>query len=173
MSVTMQRVSADSKDSVKFLRKVARDNAGFGVEWTLYAGESSEWRISFYRKVKGTLGEPDEEITVETDFKVSMPPDREFGEKRAFSDSEPVMVVRPISVHLSLGSVAIAAKLLADGGRLSVEASSGSTSSSRHGISIYTLAATMPGIPYARVDVGGATLAVNGRCVCSGAVSLR
>lgn len=173
--LTMQRLSADSKDCAKFLRKIIRDNetCRYGEGWGMRASDATEWRLKFDRTIKHGIGEPNEEIEVESDIQIRMPGEREYGMIQSFHDSKPVMVVRPSSLHMNGSTLSVLCKLVADGAKLSITATSGSTSSSHEGLSFYFLEATLPGITYGRVTIGSVTTAKDGRTLCSGAVSIR
>lgn len=171
--LTLQTVSADSKDCAKFLRKVVRDNesAKYGEGWRVRANAGTGWKIRFERTIHGGTGEPDQSIEVQTDFAISQP--GRLGVVQSFSDSKPVQVCTPRQVWVDGSDASIVAKLLADGSRLSIRATAGSTSSSYHGLSFYMLEATFPGIPYGEVQIGGTTVAKDGETLVSGAVCIR
>lgn len=175
MPVTIQNVTADSKECGKFLRKVVRDNlnSSYGNGWRIRFSAATGWKARFERTVKGAIGEPDSEIEVQTDFAVTMPADSRFGTIASFADSLPVVVSRPVSVWVDGSDAATLAKLLADGSRLALVCSSGSTNSSKIGLSFYSLEAAFPGIPYGAVTIGSQTVAKDGQTIVCGAVSLR
>lgn len=171
--LTLQAVSADSKDCVKFLRKVIRDNesARYGEGWRVRANAATGWKVRFERTVRGETGEPDREVEVQTDFAVTLP--GKTGMIQSFTDSKPVMVCSPRQVWVDGSDASIVAKLLADGSRLSITATSGSTHSSQHGLSFYMLEATFPGVPYGEIQIGHTTTAKDGETLVSGAICIR
>jgi hypothetical protein len=164
----MQRIESESADCAKFLRKVAKTDS----DWRVRANDSTDWCLVFVRTIAGKLGEPDEEVEVSTDIQVAIPPDSAFGERASFHDSRPVIVRRPRGIFLHGSDTQLLAKLLIAGARLSVSASSGSTSSSEHGLSFYSLEAGFPDVPYASVTIGGQVIAKDGRQLVCGAVTL-
>lgn len=162
-STTFQTVSTDSPEWRKLLRRIIRDR---GDGWTIRA-TSPEWRIEFRREIKGKLGEPDQEIRISTDARITCPADSRFGLKQSFDDSKPVEIPKPDRCWLRYSSVSTVCHLLLNGGRLEIDPSSGSTSSSHHGLSFVALAVVFPDVSYSRAEIG-CTVYVNGRRVISG-----
>lgn len=171
--LTMQRVEIGSKEGKAFLRKVARhnQNARMGEDWSIRAGDHNEWIVTFFRTIKGDIGESEECVEVATDVKVHC--HGKTGRVKSFSDSGEVYVIRPSGFHLSSSTCGLVARLLGEGWRLSVEIGSGSTNSSHHGLAFYNLELSHPEFPYASIAVGGQSVSVNGESVISGSVHIR
>jgi hypothetical protein len=96
-----------------------------GDEWSLRAGEDTDWKVVFHRRIDGDIGEPDATVDVETDSIVRL-----TGETRrvkAFSDSQEVTVPPCRSVWLHGRDAPLVAKFLLDGWHLRVTHSAGST----------------------------------------------
>jgi hypothetical protein len=170
-----QRVELKTETGKKFLRRVIREQSklSMGEEWIAYARAADGWELGFWRNVKGkNIGDQESRITVSTDYVVRV--DGKTGSQvKSFSDCEPVIVRDPTGLHLSGGNVALLAKTLADGGRINIEISSGSEHSSRHGLSFYSVALSLPGFQYACVSLGYETIAKDGTTICGGSVDLR
>jgi len=171
-TTTHQTISINSQECRAFLKKVANKRQDWAEEWSLYANASDGWKVTFWRSVKGAIGEPDAYVTVETDSIVWQ--DGKTGRVKPFDDSEEVIVPAATRVWLRGGDVRTAAKLLLDGWHFRVQHSGGSTSSSRHGLSFLSLKAERRGVKvndnWDTVEVGGSTTLVNGTIVCRGAV---
>lgn len=151
---------ATGNERARFLRKVLREDG-----WTITAHEQKDWNITFSRTVKGKIGEPDVDVVVVMEDKISVC--GRFGHVRSFHDAEEVYIPKPRFVHLSYGAVHTVAKIILDGGRLSITGSAGSTSSSKHGLAFVTLHGTVKGINDT-VSIGSQTVYVNGKLVCCG-----
>jgi hypothetical protein len=169
-----QFVDLSSPAGLKFLRRVVTDNGKLPSDssWVVYARASDGWKLTFWRNVKGQIGDPEARITVCTDYVVRVDGHR-GSQVKAFSDCEPVIVREPTGLHLSRDTAGLAAKMLADGGKLSVDCQCGSTNSSRHGLSFYSLSVTLPRFPYATLAIGGDTVCKDGNVLSSGAVDMR
>lgn len=164
MPLTLQSIEVDSKDGRTFLRKVQKQGG-----WRVYAGDRTEWKVQFRKTINGDVGEPDEEIEVMTDLHIGR--SGKFGMSQSFGDSKPVMVCTPYAIHLD-HEVLIFAKLALDGWRFTVEACSGSTSSSEFGLAFYRLTARHTDCGYSTITLGGQSVSKDGRCICSSAVSI-
>ena len=162
---TLQTVSIDTPAGRRLLRRIAGRS---GEGWRFFADDSTGWRVVFSREIDGAPGDPRVTVTVETDAVISVD-NRETGDAvRPFHDAEPVAI--PASRYVVGGGTTCrtVARFLADGWRLSVDHSAGSTSSSRHGLAFAKLEAyTDAGTISATIDQ---TTYVNGAQVCSGAV---
>jgi hypothetical protein len=169
---TNQSITIDSKEGRAFLRKVAGKRHDWAEEWSLYANASDGWRVTFWRSVRGAIGEPDSCVTVVTDSAVRQ--DGRTGLVRSFEDSAEVVVPTATRVWLRGGDARTAAKLLLDGWHFRVQHSSGSTSSSHHGLAFLSLQAERrgprPNDNWDAVEIGGSTTVVHGTIVCRGAV---
>ncbi len=93
---TLQRAESGSKELAKFIRQLAGGKSK--LSWTCRASEATDWRIRFDATIKGELGEPDEEIELQTDIKISMR--GPIGEVSSFEDSKPVIVRSPRYIYL-------------------------------------------------------------------------
>jgi hypothetical protein len=174
MSLTLQS-ARDEQSVAKLLRKVARDNQSltYSNSWRASASPKTEWKLRFNRTIKGKLGEPDEDIEVQTDIAVRQPSERSIGtECKSFYDSQPVIVHRPSSIHFGDSETATLAKLLSQGAEVHLHASSGSTSSSYHGLAFYHVELTLPGFPYSGVTIGSQTVTKDGKQIVAGAVNV-
>lgn len=160
---TSQRVSTESPEWRKLLRRIVKDR---GDKWTARAS-APEWTLEFNRTVAGKLGEPDCNVRIGTDCRVYCPGSSQFGEKQSFHDSKPVLIPQPSRLFLHDFRTAVVAHLLLNGARLSISPSSGSTSSSFHGLSFVTLEAEFSQVSYASVEIG-ATAYVDGRRIITG-----
>lgn len=171
-TTTHQSISIDSKDGKAFLRKVANKRQDWAEEWQLFANASEGWKLTFWRSVKGEIGEPDAYVTVETDSVVRQ--DGESGVVKPFEDAAEVTVPTASRVWLRGPDARTAAKLLLDGWHFRVQHGAGSTSSSRHGLAFLSLHAERRGPKlndnWDTVEVGGSTTLVNGTIVVRGAV---
>lgn len=173
MTVTLQRVELDTKEGKRFLRRVIRENEELRCNemWSVDACPAQGWKLRFYRTVKGDIGDPDREVEVMTDETVGIPRESECGEVKAFEDSQPVIIPHPTRLWLNMSPVSTLAEHLAKGGKVRIEASAGSTTSSCSGLAFLTLDLT------SRCKTGrtscvtlSQTVFINGRTVCSGAV---
>lgn len=157
---TTQRLG--DNDRSKFLRKVLREDG-----WKIYARSTKDWHITFAKTIEGNPGEPDVDITVILEDTISVR--GKWGSVKSFIDSDEVYIPSPTRLHLSYSDVHVVAKLLLDGCRLSILGSSGSTSSSKHGLAFVSLESTVRGCD-GTVDVGSQSTYVHGKMVCCGAV---
>jgi hypothetical protein len=173
-SLTLQRVQAASKEGKAFLRRVIRDSqdSSRDSDWTVSANEATEWQLKFYRTIKGTIGNPDAEVEVQTDIAVGYPNDRMFGRVKSFSDSAEVYVPRITRLCVHGMDVAVIATFVLDGSSLHMEASAGSTSSSEHGLAFYSLTASMRGLSWSSVSIGSDTVCKDGRPIIRGAIDV-
>jgi len=156
----------------KFLRKIIRDNSNcrYREDWSVRASLETEWRLEFRRTINGEIGDPEKVITVMTDEKVSV--NYQSGDKKSFEDSQAVTILPCRYISLSGSDVkTLCFMMLQDGFRISAEASSGSTSSSKHGISVYTLRVKTQQL-CGTVEIGHHSMAVNGNRVISGSVEI-
>lgn len=169
-----QFVELSSADGVKFLKRVARDNGLLSSDssWRVCARASDGWKLTFWRTVKGGIGDTEARVTVCTDYVVPITGKRGSA-VNSFCDCKPVIVAEPSGFHLSNDTAGLCAKLLADGGKLSIVCSAGSAHSSEHGLSFYSLSVDLPKFQFATMTIGGDTVAKDGCCLCSGAVDLR
>jgi len=62
---TTQRLSEN--DRSKFLRKVLREDG-----WCISARSMNDWAITFRKTIKGDVGEPDVDVTVVLEDKISL-----------------------------------------------------------------------------------------------------
>lgn len=152
----------NDKDRSKFLRKVLREDG-----WFLSAWKDRGWALTFRKTVKGDVGEPDVDVTVVLDDKVSIC--GKWGNVKSFEDSNEVYIPEPRMMHLSYGAVRTVAKFLLEGCHLSIYGSSGSTSSSKHGLSFVSLQCSVKGCNDT-ITIGTESTYVNGKIVCCGAV---
>ena len=161
---TCQFASLDSNTGRGLLRKVARHEPKWRDEWSLRAGEDTDWKVVFHRRIDGDIGEPDATVDVETDSVVRF--QGKTGLRQAFADSKEVVVPQCRSIWLRGRDAALVAKFLLDGWHLRVTHSAGSTSSSEHGLSFVYLSLVKD---CDEVEIGSWTVLVNGTQVCSGA----
>jgi hypothetical protein len=169
-TVTNQTVSINSKEGKSLLRKIVRHPlAAFrDGEWHLRANDATEWHVEFWRRVPGEIGEPDRTVTVSTDAVVCL--EGRTGSVKPFDDAAVVTVPQCRYVHLWGSDCATAARLLLDGWRLVACHSSGSTSSSLHGLAFIRLQAEKRDTHHwATVGIGTETVFVNGTRVIVGA----
>lgn len=156
---TVHHVDGDA-ERAKFLRRVLREDG-----WSMHARADEEWQITFRRSTKAKTGDPDVDVTVRIVDKISVV--GKWGPQRSFSDSDEVIVPKPSRVWLHYGAVQTAAKFLLDGCHFTICGSSGSTSSSRHGLAFVSLHAL---VRTDHVMVGYQSVYVNGNMVCCGSV---
>lgn len=156
---TTHRIETDS-DRAKFLRRVLREDG-----WNMYARASDDWQIAFGRVIKGKPGDPDVDVTVRLKDKISVV--GKWGKQRSFSDAQEVIVPKPDRAWLTYGSVQTAAKFLLDNSHFAICGSSGSTSSSEHGLAFVSLKA---GIGRDMIEIGHQSVYVHGKMVCCGSV---
>lgn len=150
-------------ERIKFLRRVLlRDE-----DWTMRALASDDWQITFRRTIKGKPGDPDVDIVVTIKDKITLA--GKYGKQRSFSDADEVYVPQPDRVHLSYGAVKTLAKFLLEDSHILITGSSGSTSSSKHGIAIVSLSAMVKGCNDS-VTIGHDSIYVNGKIVMCGSV---
>jgi hypothetical protein len=169
---TYQSVALATKEGKAFLRKVLRDNerAGWSDGWTADARESDGWRVDFSRTIKGETGEPDASVNVRTDL-VVMLSGKTGAEVASFSDSRPVCVPRPKRLFMHGSDATALVSLLIHGAdRLTIHSSSGSTSSSEHGLAFAHLGVRVHGEQYSEVQVGGTTVYKDGGRIVSGSI---
>jgi hypothetical protein len=171
---TRQNVELGTKEGKQFLRRVVKQQLDSNMDngWRIFASEATDWKLVFRRTVRAKkVGEFNQEIEVMTDSLVRLP-GRTGQMVQSFHDSEPVCMLTPTYVSFN-GESGLVAKLLADGFTFEIEASPGSTSSSRHGISTYRALAVNRAISYCGVQVGHETLAMNGHVLISSSVSVK
>lgn len=171
-TTTIQSIKVDSKEGKAFLRKVARSCHDWKQEWSVRAGKDTDWKITFTRTVRGEVGDPDVYVTVETDAYITR--HGHTGKVKSFDDSDEVFVPEATRVWLSGADARTAATLLLDGWRFDICHSSGSTSSSRHGLSFLSLHVERRGSKgtdnWDSLEIGSASVLVNGFFVLRGAV---
>ena len=175
MTTTMQRIELDSKDGKKFLRRIVRDNdkVNWDEEWRAHAASDTEWKLRFYRTQKGEIGDADAEIEVQTGETIGLPGKRSIGNVLSFDDAEPVYVAPPKRLHLSGRDAATVAQFIADGYTIKIEASAGSSNSSRHGLAFYYVLMTKRHADtgrYVTVQLYDHTVTKDGQVLCSGNV---
>jgi hypothetical protein len=163
---TLQSASLDTNTGRNLLRKIVRHTPTHNDEWTLRAGENTDWKVVFTRRIQGELGEPDSEVVVETDSTVRIV--GETGRRRPFHDAEEVTVPATRRIGLWCRDSAMVAQFLLDGWSLEVQHSAGSTHSSQHGMAWSSLR-LVKGL--ATLTVGFPTIYVHGVQVCSGSCS--
>lgn len=156
---TTHHVESDF-DRAKFLRRVLREDG-----WSMHARADEDWQITFRRSTKAKTGDPDVDVTVRLKDKISIV--GKWGPQKSFSDSHEVIVPKPSRVWLHYGAVQTAAKFLLDGCHFLICGSSGSTSSSYHGLAFVDLQAM---VKNDRVAVGHQSVYVHGKMVCCGSV---
>ena len=156
---TVHHVDGDA-DRAKFLRRVLREEG-----WSMHARANEDWQITFRRSTKAKTGDPDVDVTVRLKDKISLV--GKWGKQRSFSDAEEVFVPKPDRVWLHYGSVQTAAKFLLEGSHFLIGGSSGSTSSSKHGLAFVSLVAM---VKHDNVMIGYQSVYVNGQMVCCGSV---
>lgn len=163
-TITNQSITVDSKEGRAFLRKVARSRHEWREEWYFRASPETDWKITFSRTVAGAVGEPDSYVTVQTDTVVHRRGDT--GLVKSFSDSHEVIVPAATAARLSGADARTAATLLLDGWRFEVNQSSGSTSSSKHGLAFLSLHVERRGSKatdnWDSLEIGTASVLVNG-----------
>jgi hypothetical protein len=173
-SHTYTPLSSESKEWNRFLKRVIRDNEAsldWQCNWDLYASLETDWFLEFRRTIKGQIGDPDKLIVVRSDLQVRI--DYCPGMSQSFSDSDPVMLAECKSIHISSYDMIVACTLLQNAGpRVWVTGSAGSTSSSKLGLSFYDVQIGWSALRGRYVNLGHQSVAVNGRSVCSGSVSL-
>lgn len=159
---TYHTIESDA-DRAKFLRRVLRESG-----WHISASERDDWKIVFTRKIKAKLaGVADVEITVRLKDQIRLT--GKWGNQQSFHDSDVVCVPKPTRCWLHYGSVQTAARLLLDGSQFLACGSSGSTSSSKHGLAFVSLKALTKG-GGDQVQVGHQSVYVHGQMVCCGSV---
>lgn len=156
---TTHRVESDT-DRAKFLRRVLREDG-----WSMHARADEDWQITFRRSTKAKTGDPDVDVVVRIKDKISLV--GKWGKQQSFSDSDEVIVPKPTRVWLHYGAVQTAAKFLLDECHFLVCGSSGSTSSSKHGLAFVSLHAI---VKTDHVMVGYQSVYVHGQMVCCGSV---
>jgi len=156
---TTHRVESDT-DRAKFLRRVLREDG-----WSMHARADEDWQITFRRSTKAKTGDPDVDVVVRIKDKVSLV--GKWGKQQSFSDSDEVIVPKPNRGWLHYGAVQTAAKFLLDGCHFLICGSSGSTSSSKHGLAFVALQAI---VKTDHVMVGYQSVYVHGQMVCCGSV---
>lgn len=161
---TFQSINRESPEFCKFLRKAAKQG-----DWRARASDGTKWCLEFRRTIKGAVGEPDQDIEVQTDVFVGM--SGKFGMSQAFSDSKPVMIRKPGSLYLGETDSSTICQLLLKFPtlRFNVSCSAGSTHSSQYGLSFYHLDAYDRSLGL-EVQIGG-TSVCNGEVLVSSAVS--
>lgn len=169
---TFQTFKHNTVEGRKFLKRVIRENENldYSEQWSVRANPGTDWRLEFRRVFKEELGDPERIVTLMSDVTVWVyrPETRQ-----SFADSEPVVICgcRYISIH-AIRDVAVLCSLMChDDFRIYAESSSGSTSSSKFGISTYYLEAQTKQL-HGKVRIGNETMAVNGRRVISGSIEI-
>lgn len=166
---TAQTVAVDSPAGRRLLRRIAKGEKNWRDGWRFCAHASTGWRLSFVRTIAGATGEPDRTVDVETDATISVDMMR-ISDRRPFDDGETVTVPAARYVAGGGATARTVARFLADGWRLAIEHSAGSTASSRHGLAFVRFVAYRDGYTVsATIDE---TVAVNGSTVCRGSVSV-
>ena len=162
--LTTQTIDHADKAGRAFLRKVAKGN------WRANARRDEDWRLTFTRTIEGEIGEPDEEVVVDSGLTVR--DDVQPGMRQSFDDSEPVTMQEPRSVYLHAWDADTLAVLLLKfpNASLKIRGSSGSANSSKIGLTFYSLELDL-GERYT-VTIGGETIACHGRTVCGGAITI-
>lgn len=162
---TAQTVAVDSATGRRLLRRIAKN---YREDWRFCAHAATGWRLSFSRKIAGKTGEPDRTLEVETDATITV--DERHGERRPFDDGETVAV--PPARYVAGGGTdaRTVARFLADGWRLAIEHSAGSTTSSRHGLAFVRFVAYRDGYTVSATICE--TVTVNGSTVCRGCASV-
>ena len=147
-------------ERAKFLRRVLREDG-----WAMHARADGDWQITFRRTIKGKPGDPDVDVVVRLNDKISLV--GKWGPQKSFHDSDEVIVPKPTRAWLHYGEVQTAAKFLLEGSHFLICGSSGSTNSSHHGLAFVSLQAM---VKTDHITIGGESVYVNGRMVCCGAV---
>lgn len=167
MATAIEQTQTDTRhyiesdfDRAKFLRRVLREDG-----WSMHARADDDWQITFRRTIKGKPGDCDVDVVVRLKDKISVV--GKWGTQRSFQDSDEVIVPKPTRAWLNYGSVQTAAKFLLDGSHFLVCGSSGSTSSSKHGLAFVSLVAM---VKVDNVMVGHQSVYVHGKMVCCGSV---
>lgn len=138
---TFDTVETETPAGRRFLRRVSKR---VNEDWHFMADAADGWRVKFYRRVPAdTVGDCGATVTVETDAVVIQ--DGRTGQVAPFHDADTVTIPKATRVHCFGPSCRTAAGLMADGWRLAVEHSGGSTSSSRHGLAFVRLEAYRAG----------------------------
>ncbi len=158
---TYQSVELGSKDGNKLLRKIIKDGG-----WVIKAN-APDFEVQFVKDVRGGIGDSDVRIEIDTDLKISKP--SKTGTIQSFDDAEPVIIPAPKWVTLTDGAT-FARLYLAGFTCWTIQASAGSTHSSKHGLSFVSLVGVHPS-EYGSVTLGGETIYKDGKCICIGSVS--
>lgn len=173
VSHTFASVSLETKEGQKFLRRVIRENETLSSDeqWTAHASRETDFTLEFYRRVRGNIGDAEQEIRVRTFTQFSL---RYRAGEASFAGDNPVMLVDCHRVYFGNGDTSILCYFLKhDGIKLSIEGHRGSTSTSKHGLSFYHVSAHWPALPkYTGITIGHESIAINGRPVMSGSVDL-
>lgn len=156
---TLHRIETEV-DRAKFLRRIMREDG-----WNMRARASEDWQIVFERTIKGQPGDPDIEMTVHIEDKISVV--GRWGKQRSFHDAEEVIVPKPDRCWLNYGSVQTVAKFLLEKRHFLICGSSGSTNSSKHGLAFVSLKCI---VGNDHIKIGHQSVYVNGRMVCCGSV---
>lgn len=173
---TFNSVDLETRDGKKFLRRVIRENETLSSlhseQWTAHASPETQFTLEFYRRVRGNVGDAEQEIRVRTTTKFSLY--YEAGEKQSFYDSDPVILLPCRGVYLgATDTMRLCYFLKEDGVRLSIEGHAGSTSSSKHGIAFYAIHINWKSLPgHGGIQIGSESISVKGIPVCSGSVNL-
>ncbi len=147
-------------ERAKFLRRVLREDG-----WAMHARADDDWQITFRRTIKGKPGDPDVDVVVRLNDKISVV--GKWGSQKSFADSEEVIVPKPTRAWLHYGSVQTAAKFLLSDSHFLICGSAGSTSSSKHGLAFVSLEAM---VKDDHVMIGHQSVYVHGKMVCCGSV---
>lgn len=159
---TTQHLELESKEGKAFLRKVLKHNTecSYREDWRLFANESQDWFVTFRRDVEGETGEPDVEVIVKTDVKVT---------NYQTLDEKDVPVPSPVGMSLDGSSTKAFCKLYMAGfTRISTSACAGSENSRAHKLAFGRVKMSDPqgGM---EVWLSEQTVFVDGRSViCSG-----
>ena len=162
--ITMTRISLDTAEGKKFLRRVKTRKE----DWSAKADKESEWNLEFFRTVKGEVGDPDEEVIVQTDCKIAVD-ERDFGiekKNQLGTEETPVTVPHINRIRFEYDSkMRLLCKSLLDGMNLEVVVNRGSINSRQHGVAMISVRARCREYEY---PIGWDTWIVDGRCVCLG-----
>lgn len=174
VSHTFASISIDSKEGQKFLRRVIRENESLNSDeqWTAHASRETDFTLEFYRRIRGSVGDAEQEIRVRTSTQFSL---RYRPGNESYAGDSPVLLVECHRVYFGHTDTSTLCYFLKqhDGIRLSIEGHRGSTSTSKHGLSFYNVSAHWPALPkYTGIMIGQETIAINGRSVMSGSVDL-
>jgi hypothetical protein len=137
---TRQFASLDTPEGKKLIAKLLRDIDKPRTSVHIRADRSTDWKVIISKTIKGELGDPDTEVTIRTDTKISVY-DNEYGHFASGSDSQPVTIPYPQYVSLSYSDVRTFLEFVRDGWCFRVSASRGSITSSKHNMGFMSLEA--------------------------------